>query len=247
MTEFIKAVETNNIEEVKRMMQSGIDLNYRNNNGNTALMYAIMYNRVEIARMLIDSGVDVNIRDNRDNTALIWTILFDNIEISRMLINVGADINIPGDRGRSALIWAIQSENTKFAKLFINSGADLYIRDITGKTALDYISKIDDNRIKKKYLRLISQREVGANLGDKLYIFKKIPTLKQLAYRQLKQNDNSGVSHKQKIDLAVLLSRFENESDKQNSSRPKSLDRNKTKRKIKKQFRSMSRGGKRKN
>lgn len=69
--------------------------------------------------------------------------------------------------------------------------------------------------------------------------------VKQLSYRQLKKNDTSNLSYKQKIDLAVLLSRFENESDTKNSSRPKSLDRNITKRKIKKQFRSMSIGGKR--
>ena len=76
MSELIRAVKTNNIEEVNRIINSGRNLNYRDNNGNTVLMESIMFNRVESARMLIDAGADVNIRNNRGNTALIFTILF---------------------------------------------------------------------------------------------------------------------------------------------------------------------------
>lgn len=42
----------------------------------------------------------------------------------------------------------------------------------------------------------------------------KMPTLKQLSYRQLKKHDTSKLSHKQKIDLTVFISKYNNESDK---------------------------------
>lgn len=64
----IKAAEFNNAELIKKLIDSGVDINERN--GDTALIYAANFHSIKICILLIDAGADWNIVDESDKDFL---------------------------------------------------------------------------------------------------------------------------------------------------------------------------------
>jgi ankyrin repeat protein len=66
------------LEEVRRLIAEGSDVNAQNVNGTTPLMYAKTHafssGDVGVMRLLIESGADVHARDKHGKTALDYTI-----------------------------------------------------------------------------------------------------------------------------------------------------------------------------
>ena len=62
----IDATESNNKEEVKRLLQSGADINQEDGDGWTALIVAAMNGNIEIAELLVRSNADVNVKTKTD-------------------------------------------------------------------------------------------------------------------------------------------------------------------------------------
>ena len=54
------AVKSDNISAVKAFVGQGVDVNYRDNDGNTLLYTALNDNNLEAAKLLIEAGADVN-------------------------------------------------------------------------------------------------------------------------------------------------------------------------------------------
>ena len=70
------AVTAGNAEIARVLIEAGADLNYRNRNGQTALVVAIGARMLEIAELLIDSGADLLIKDSLGMTAAEYAKLF---------------------------------------------------------------------------------------------------------------------------------------------------------------------------
>lgn len=83
-------LSTEKIEIIKLLLNypnCKLNINIQDNNGNTALIYAI--NRdLEIVKMLLSyPGIDVNIKNNYSETALIIVTKERNIEVIKLLLN----------------------------------------------------------------------------------------------------------------------------------------------------------------
>jgi hypothetical protein len=101
-----KSAETGNVEEAKRLIQKGADVNAKDKEGWTALMMATLHGKIEIVKLLIDMGVDVNANDNYGQTALIEAVKWGKKEIVELLLENGADVNMKyGPNGYTALSY----------------------------------------------------------------------------------------------------------------------------------------------
>ena len=84
------AYDSDNLKLIQPFIQSGIDVNAKNNNGITALMYAVSGNsNPAIIRELVKAGADVTARDNEGLTILHHAVVDNHTESSRdVLIEV---------------------------------------------------------------------------------------------------------------------------------------------------------------
>ena len=164
-------------ETAKLIIQSskdfGIDLNAKDNDGNTALHWACRFGLTEIAQLLIQSskdfGIDLNAKNDNGLTALHEACIDGQTETVQLLIQFskefGIDLNAKDNDGWTALHWACNSGRTEtiqiILKIWREFNIDIKAQNNEGKTALDFIDYLQGemrNQIKemleKEYSRI---------------------------------------------------------------------------------------------
>lgn len=92
------AAQKGDIEEVKKLIEEGFDVNRFDDLGMTPLHYAAMEEHLDIMKFLIDAGADVDANDETviGNTPLGQVAGECSYEAAKILVDAGADPNIPG-------------------------------------------------------------------------------------------------------------------------------------------------------
>ena len=101
-----EAAKLGNIEDVKRLLADGANVNAKNDNGSTPLHNAVWIGRKEVAELLIANGADVNAKEDENGISpLHWAVKEGHKEIIELLIDKGADVNAKSVLGRTPLDW----------------------------------------------------------------------------------------------------------------------------------------------
>ena len=116
------------VEDVIAEVQNGADINARNPNGQTVLMYAAgIVDNPEIIDTLYMYGAKSSSRDNIGRTALMYaTALNPNPDIIHKLINYGANIHDKDQQGWTPLHYvAARSSGIPVLNALLQHGADI--------------------------------------------------------------------------------------------------------------------------
>jgi len=143
MSELIDAVNDNDIDLVRELLDAGVDANIRDGNGWTALMEASSFEgNTEIVRLLLENGADPDIQSHNGWTVLRHAAQQGSMDIVRLLLDRGADPNLRGGdtAGDTALMWAAQHGSMDIVRLLLDRGVDPNLRDEDGDTALMWAS-----------------------------------------------------------------------------------------------------------
>ena len=114
------------------LIQAGADVNTKNKYGTTPLFSA---KSKEITELLIQAGADVNAQNNYRNTPLFFA---KSKEIAEILIQAGADVNTRDKNGNTPLHWC---NNQEIMELLIQAGADINIKNKNKETPSEYHRK----------------------------------------------------------------------------------------------------------
>lgn len=144
-----EAAKVGNIERIKVLLDEGIDVNSKNENGFFPLYIATQHSNatssLETVKFLIDHGADVNLRTTKTQTTSLMTASnFSNSKSSiatvKLLLDSGADINAKNIYGSTALSIAVSDSNTtsslETVSLLIDAGADLFVINEDGNNIL---------------------------------------------------------------------------------------------------------------
>jgi ankyrin repeat protein len=134
-TLLMQAAAVGSQEAVKLLLESGADVNARNQFDNTALILAA--NQPEKARMLVEKGADVNAHTKQGRTPLMLAATCDGcVETVRLLISKGAELKAKDAQGDTALDLAAVANDLETMRLLIDKGADAATVDGGGVTPL---------------------------------------------------------------------------------------------------------------
>jgi len=132
------AAEKGNLEAVKQHLAAGANVNAKDDDGWTPLLYAAAEGRKEVAELLIANGADVNV-NVYGTTPLHIAAFSGHTEVVELLIANGADVNAKDEDGMTPLLQTIApyGYNKEIAELLIAAGADVNAKDGEGSTPLD--------------------------------------------------------------------------------------------------------------
>jgi ankyrin repeat protein len=156
MSDFVKAAQNGDINEVKRLFALNPDIiNELDREHDTAIMKACrICNTTNVVAFLLENGANINdkeYRDTIDQTPLIIAAFNGCTDIVIMLLNAGADIGHRNDQGENALISAAQEGHIDVVKVLLESGADINQANVDGETPLELAIRL---RQKKEIIDL---------------------------------------------------------------------------------------------
>ena len=163
------------IDIVSLLVEHGANVNTRDNNGETALIWAATFGNEKVASFLVNNGADMEVKDNSGNTALILSARWAKLAVAKLLIKSGANVNAVNDDGNTALcmaavysnervssifpgnighseeqstgLWTGENGDKDIASLLIANGADINIINKYGNTALLYALLKENHKI----------------------------------------------------------------------------------------------------
>ncbi|MEW6347740.1 MAG: ankyrin repeat domain-containing protein [Thermodesulfobacteriota bacterium] len=135
-------------EEIKQLLDKGVDVNLKMSDGYTALLEACTHPRPatpKAVKLLLERGAEVNVVSETGMTPLAGAVFTrSDVETVNLLLEHGADFNatirlkVSGKPTRelTALGIAAQLGNVPLVRLLVQKGADVNHRDSHGQTPL---------------------------------------------------------------------------------------------------------------
>ena len=108
------------------LKKGGIDINKRDQEGNTALYYACQKGYRDIVALLLDNDADASCINNRSESPLHAAARSGNKEILGKLLQKGVDINVTDNEGRTPLICLLDNKRTDAALFLMASHPALF-------------------------------------------------------------------------------------------------------------------------
>ena len=171
--ELIEAAREGDVDMVISLLKSGADVDFMDEDGETALMTAAYKGHAVIVGILINAGAAIDIQDKSGSgagfTALMWAAHEGYDEIAGLLLEAKADPNLQTDRGYTALMWAAQQGHCEIALQLLGRDANAFMVNNDGDTALTLAQKREQGRmvdlLKPLYERSgLSKSETGDTL-----------------------------------------------------------------------------------
>ena len=139
--ELITAAGKGDLSRVKALLNSGTDVNVKNERGGTALLRASFYGYLEIVQILLSDGAEINAKTNDGKTALMYASLNGHLDVVQVLLAKGAVVNVKEtEDGETALMVSSQNGHLEIVKALLNKAPDVNATDNKGWSALMWAS-----------------------------------------------------------------------------------------------------------
>jgi ankyrin repeat protein len=130
------AANRGDVEQITRLIRTGVDVNALDANDVTPLARAAIYGHQETAELLMANGADPNARGKDGATPLYAAVQEGRITMAEWLLTHGADVNVRVAGGATAFIKAAARNDTSMMDSLVAAGADIHAAGDTGFTAL---------------------------------------------------------------------------------------------------------------
>ncbi len=126
------------IAGVVSSINSGANVNARDDFGWTPVMVAAENGSETILRILLKNGGNVNVRNKYDWTPLMYAARNNHYSIVKLLLKNGAETSLVNSEGWTALMWAAAKGYKDILLELLNNGSDYTIKDFRGQTAFSH-------------------------------------------------------------------------------------------------------------
>jgi len=134
---FIAAIQTNNIDAVKALLEAGADVNEPAYTTKTPLHYASHSRNKEILKLMMTEGADLEAKTEQGFTPLSYAIGLNHPDNCRILLEAGADVDAIDNWKQTGLNVAAGQGLTDVAAVLLEFDANVNTLDVWNWSALD--------------------------------------------------------------------------------------------------------------
>lgn len=212
---FFNAVISGDLEVVKKMLETGVQLDGCNSNGTTALMMASYKGHEHIVNYLLLMGADTYKEDENGATAMDYALKNERYEVAGLIKK--ARLN---DETGKVIFDAIQQKDINRLQKAFSRGLSVDVRDENGDTPLIKAIQQWDLDIVKNLLDLGADATLKNNNGES--VFTKFENVNQHPFKMVQMlalfasagvNINQEINHKKKTLYDVICSKVKNKSE----------------------------------
>ena len=125
------------MNEARRILHAGAEINVRDKFGDTALIVAIRDGLTDFAQEVLAAGADPNFAGGARDTPLVVAAWYGDLKIAKILLGRGVPVDGANYHDETALMAASQTcVDGKMVQLLLDAGADPNLRSNLGSTAL---------------------------------------------------------------------------------------------------------------
>ena len=132
----VRAAEAGDVAALRPLLEAGVPVDTRDEQGRTALLAATHADRVDAARLLIRRGADVNAQDAMQDSPYLFAGAQGRLAILRMTLAAGADLKSTNRYGGTALIPAAHNGHVETVRELLKTRIDVDHVNRLGWTAL---------------------------------------------------------------------------------------------------------------
>jgi len=122
---------------IKLILDTGADINARDQDGWTALIWSIIEGHKDVTELLINRGADINTISLDSYAALIELAIQGHQDVVELISNyINTDIHLTNNYGWTPLIWAVIEGHKDIIEILLNRDADINAINKGGNTAL---------------------------------------------------------------------------------------------------------------
>jgi ankyrin len=132
------AVRNGDLQEVERVLASGVDPNAPDARGNPPLFQAAWTGNAAVITSLLAHGADINRRNSEtQSSALFYAVVSGREAVVRLLLNKGARVDFRYRDNQTVLHIAAAEGNVPVLEALVAAGADVNAADRRDRTGLD--------------------------------------------------------------------------------------------------------------
>ena len=113
--------------DISFLINANIDVNGRDEDGNTALHLAAISGHVHIVRQLLMRGCDPNVLNEYCKSPLHLSCMKNRLECALVLVNHGAYVNYHDNEGHSPLWFSVVNGHAAMVRLLLRANASLKV------------------------------------------------------------------------------------------------------------------------
>lgn len=148
------------IEEIRAIVDRGVDLNNREQERNLPLVHAGEEGRPDVIKFLIERGADPNIRLEKGDSILMTLVSTAKKDVFLALIDGGADINAREDEsGWTPMYWALLSGSSAIFQAAEERGLPIYGMDVTLRGTKRTLRETADGEIAQILDRVLGPKQ----------------------------------------------------------------------------------------
>ena len=134
------AAMSNKIADVRVFLTKGVNPDFQDSGGRTALSYASAQGYPDIAKLLLDAGASPDVKDKSGNTSLHWAADAGHLDVLKMLLAAKATVDAQNKQGLTPLMLAADRGRVAIVRALLDAGANPRKQDFTGRDALGWSS-----------------------------------------------------------------------------------------------------------
>jgi len=181
--DLIEAVKQGRLDVVQNLcdQQGNANVDYQDEYGATALMWAAIHEHIDIFNELCKRGADVNLKDKHGRTALMFSVGCDDPQFVNLLFDRGANVNLKDRDGRTVLFHAMMTFkiNIEIIEELCRRGAkvthEIEFLSTEGRCErYDFESLFTKQRFNHKVLMLLRGRKLPIDLLKLVHEWRKV-------------------------------------------------------------------------